>query len=194
MQKIADCIGQEHECGGISRCEVMTQTVTIIPTPTRPVGTRTVVGDVTTTTPPNALDISDCQSAKKTVDCQILDQLKNRQKLFSLIWQQCTEPMHAKIKAHCDCQVIKHSLNGIELLRVIKLMSFNIEDEKHVPQKVHETKAAFCHLKQGKETDQACQVRFVNTVQVIEQCGASLGEDPLTRIMVCKELKCNAST
>ena len=35
----------------------------------------------------------------------------------------------------------------------------------------------------------------MNTVQVIEQCGASLGEDPLTRIMlVCKELKYNVNT
>jgi hypothetical protein len=28
----------------------------------------------------------------------------------------------------------------------------------------------------------------MNTVQVIEQCGASLGEDPLTRTIVCKHL------
>ena len=124
--------------------------------PTRPVGTRTVVGNVTTTTPPNALDISDYQTAKKTVDYQILNQLENRQKLFSLVWQQeCTEPMHAKIKAHRDYQAIEQSLNGIKLLRVIKLICFNIEDGKYVPQKVHETKAAFYHLKQGKETNQA---------------------------------------
>ena len=98
--------------------------------------------------------------------------------------------MHAKIKAHRDYQAIEQSLNGIELLRVIKLICFNIEDEKYVSQKVHETKAAFYHLKQGKEIDQAYQVRFMNTGQVIEQCGASdVGEDPLTRIMVCKELK-----
>ena len=194
VQKIADYIGQEYKCGGISRCEVMTQTITTIPMPRRPVGTRTVVGDVTTTTPPDALDISDYQSAKKTVDYQILNQLENRQKLFSLVWQQCTEPMHAKIKAHRDYQAIEQSLNGIDLLRVIKLISFNIEDEKYVPQKVHETKAAFYHLKQGKETDQAYQIRFMNTVQVIEQCGASLGEDPLTRIMVCKDLKYNLNT
>ena len=119
---------------------------------TRPVGTRTVVGDVTTTTPPYTLVISDYQSAKKTVDYQILNQLENCQKLFSLIWQQCIEPIHAKIKAHRDYQAIEQSINGIELLRVIKLIiSFNIEDEKYAPQKVHETKAAFYHLKQGKE-------------------------------------------
>jgi hypothetical protein len=47
----------------------------------------------------------------------------------------------------------------IELfLRVIKLICFNIEDEKYVPQKVHERKTAFYNLKQGKETDQAYQI------------------------------------
>jgi hypothetical protein len=68
------------------------------------------------------------------------------------------------------------------------LICFNIEDEKYIPQKVHETKAAFYHLKQGKDSDQAHQIKFMNTVQVIEQCGASLEEDPMTRAMVCKNL------
>ena len=195
VQKIGDYIGQEYKCGGISRTEVMTQAIMIIPMPARPTGTTTTdANNVITTTPPDALDISDYQSEKKTVDYQILHQLENRQKLFSLVWQQCTESMHAKIKAHRDYQSIEQKLNGIELLRIIKLICFNIEDEKYIPQKVHETKAAFYQLKQGKDTDQAYQIRFLNTVQVIEQCGASLGEDPMTRAMVCKDLKYNAKT
>jgi hypothetical protein len=194
VQKIADYVGQEYKCGGISRTEVVTQGVYLIPMPPRPVGTTVTVDGVITTTPPDALDISDYQSAKKTVDYQIQNQLENRQKLFSLVWQQCTEPMQAKIKAHRDYQSIEQTLNGIELLRIIKLICFNIEDEKYVPQKVHETKAAFYHLKQGKDSDQAYQIRFMNTVQVIEQCGASLGEDPLTRIMVCKDLNYSINT
>ncbi len=194
VQKIADYIGQEYKCGGVSRAEVMTQKLVIIPTPTRPVGTRTTSDGVVTITPPDVLDISDYQSAKKTVDYQILHQNENRQKIFSLVWQQCAEPMHAKIRAHREYQAIEQALNGIELLRVIKLICFNIEDEKYIPQKVHETKQAFYTLKQGKESDQAYQIRFMNTVQVIEQCGASLGEDPLTRTMVCKDLNYQTNT
>jgi hypothetical protein len=96
--------------------------------------------------------------------------------------------MHAKIKAHRDYQVIEEALNGIKLLRVIKLICFNIEDEKYAPQKVYETKAAFYALKQGKDSEQAYQIKFMNTVQVIETCGAFLGEDPLARTIVCKHL------
>jgi hypothetical protein len=77
---------------------------------------------------------------------------------------------------------------------MIKLICFNIEDKKYVPQKVHETKAAFYALKQGRDSDQAYQIKFLNTVQVVDQCGASLGEDPLTWTMVCTALGYNTST
>ncbi len=56
VQKIADYIRQEYKCGGISRTEVMTQGMSIIPLPTRPVGTTTTVGGVVTTTPPINID------------------------------------------------------------------------------------------------------------------------------------------
>jgi hypothetical protein len=177
VQKIADHIGQEYKGGGITRTEVMTQAAFIIQAPIRPVGV-TVTSDSGLTTSvltPDALYISDYQSAKKIMDYQIQNQLENRQKVFSLVWQKCTESMHAKIKAHRDYQVIEEELNGIELLIVIKLICFNIKDEKYAPQNVHETKAAFYALKQRRDSDQAYQIKFMNTVQVIEQCCASLG-------------------
>lgn len=195
VQKIADYIGQEYKSGGVTRTEVMTQTPVTIAFPTRPVSTSTTAADGTVTiSPPDALDISDYQSEKKIADYKVLNQTENRQKVFSLVWQQCTESMHAKIKAHRDYKTIEQALDGIDLLRVIKLICFNIEDEKYVPQKVYETKAAFYALRQGRDSDQTYQIKFMNTVQVIEQCGASLGEDPLTRAMVCKDLGYQANT
>jgi hypothetical protein len=182
VQKMADYVGQEYKGGGVTRTEVMHQEPVTIPAPTRPVA------------PMDALDISDYQSKRKSVDYQTQNQMENRQKVFSLGWQHCTESMHAKIKAHSGFEAIEQALDGIELLRIIKLICFNIEDEKYAPQKVHETKAAFYQLKQGRDSDQAYQIKFLNTVQVIEQCGASLGEDPLTRIMVCKSLKYSLTT
>jgi hypothetical protein len=75
VQKIADYIGQEHKCGGVSRTEVITQSMVNIPMPTRPTGTSTSTGDAGAViiTPPDALDISDYQSAKKimTTKCNI---------------------------------------------------------------------------------------------------------------------------
>jgi hypothetical protein len=165
VQKMADYIGQEYKGSGVTRTEVMTQAAVNLPMPTRPVSLSVVANDSTiTTTPPDVLEISDYQSAKKIVDSQVQHQNENWQNFFSLVWQQCTESMHAKVKAHRDYQTIEQALNGIDLLRVIKLIYYNIEDEKYVPQKVHETKAAFCTLKQGRDSDQAYQIKFLNTV------------------------------
>jgi hypothetical protein len=195
VQKIATYIGQECKGGRVTRTEVITQRAVTIPLPRKPVGRSvTATGGTVTISPTDPLDISDYQSQKKIVNYQIQNQTENRQKVFSLAWQQCTESMHAKIKAHREYQAIEQALNGIDLLRVIKLICFNIEDERYVPQKVHETKEAFCALKQGKDLDQAYQIKFINTVSVIEQCGASLGEDPMTRTMVCKDLNYSTAT
>ena len=38
VQKIADYVGQEYKCGGISRTEVMNQMKVTVPMPTRPTG------------------------------------------------------------------------------------------------------------------------------------------------------------
>jgi hypothetical protein len=96
-QKIADYVGQDYKFGGVTRTEVLTQTAVMIQVPPRPVGRSTTSkDDVVTVGPPDALDISDYQSAKKAFDSRILNQNENRQKLFSLVYQQCTESMHAK--------------------------------------------------------------------------------------------------
>jgi hypothetical protein len=94
--------------------------------------------------------------------------------------------MHAKIMANRDYKEIENALDGIRLLKVIKLICFNIEEEKYIcfnieeekyaPQKVHEVKTAFYALKEGRDTDQVYQTKFLNSVQVIEKCGASLEE------------------
>ena len=196
VAKIADLVGRNYKSGGNTRTEVMTQASVPITAPTRPTGTPVLnaEGVIVSTTPPDALDISDYQSEKKLYDYQILNQNENRNKVYSLVWPQCTESMHAKIKSHKDYLTIEASLNGIELLKIIKLICFNIEDEKFIPLKVHEAKAAFYALKQGRDTDQVYQTKFLNIVQVIDQCGDDLGESPLIRELVCKNLGYSPAT
>jgi hypothetical protein len=78
VQKMADYIGQEYKGGGITRTEVITQAAVNLPMPTRPVSlTATAADDTITTTPPDVLDISDYQSAKKIVDSQVQHQTEN---------------------------------------------------------------------------------------------------------------------
>jgi hypothetical protein len=89
VQKVADHIGQECKGGGITRTEVMTQTEVIIQAPTRTIGVSVTSDNGLTTSvlPPDLLDISDYQSAKKIVDYQAQHQSENRQTVFLLVWQ-----------------------------------------------------------------------------------------------------------
>ena len=194
--KIADLIGRNYKNGGTTRTEVMTQTSVPITVPLRPVNTilRDAEGKLITSTPPDPIDTSEYLSKKKIHDYQLLNQNENRTMVYYVVWPQCTESIHSKIKAHKDYLTIEASLNGIELLKVIKLICFNIEDTKYVPMKVDEAKVAFYVLQQGRDTNQAYQMKCLNIAQVIEKCGAHIGEDPLTRDAVCKELKYRANT
>ena len=99
VQKIADHVGQEYKSGGVTRTEVMTQAHIKIPTPTRPVGTSVTAanGDVTIT-PPDILDISDYQSAKKIVDYQVQHQTKNCQKYSPLCSNNAPSPCMPRLR------------------------------------------------------------------------------------------------
>jgi hypothetical protein len=72
VQKISDHIGQEYKGGGITRTKVMTQNAVIIQAPTRPIGVSVTSDNGLTISiiPPDVLDISDYQSAKKSMDYQ----------------------------------------------------------------------------------------------------------------------------
>jgi hypothetical protein len=96
----------------------MTQTAVIIQAPARPIGVSVTSENGLTISIilPGVLNISDYQIAKKIVDYQAHNQSKHLQKVFLLVWQKCTESMHAKVKAHRDYQMIEEELNGIEFL------------------------------------------------------------------------------
>ena len=145
VQNIADHIGQEYKSGGITRTEVMAQEHATISLPIQPTATTVTVGTTTTTQPLDVMDISNYQSEKKIADYKIQSQVENWQKIFSLVWQQCTEAMHAKVKAHRECKAIKLALDGIELLRIIKPICFNIEDEKYARRKSMKQKCPSTH-------------------------------------------------
>ena len=126
IEKIAGFVGQDYRHGGITRTEVMTQKAMVIDMPLRPKAKSTKdKAGVVTLVQPDAMDISDYQSEKKLKDSEVHHQQQNRQKLFSLVWQQCTEPMHAKIRAHREYLGIELTLDGVELLRVIMLDSYH---------------------------------------------------------------------
>jgi hypothetical protein len=190
VDRMAVMVGQDYRQGGTTRTEVETQEAIKIKEPTKPktITRKNSDGDeITVVSDP--IESHMYVSRLKFFDMLKQTQKENHEKVFSLAWEQCTEQLRSALRSHKDFQTIKTNLDGIALLRVIKLICFHIEDEKFIPVKAHEALKAYYSLSQGNESAQIYHTRFLNTVKVIDQCGASLGEDPMTRAMVCEKLQ-----
>jgi hypothetical protein len=183
IEMMADLCCGDYTNGGTTRKEIMDQRKIVIAMPARPTGN-----------PPDALDIIDYTQAKKTAEAKIMYQKENWQKVFSLGWGQCTEAMKAKIKSHAEFPAIELALDGIDLLRVIKLICYDIGEDKYAPLKAHEMKVAYHTMKQGNDSNEVYHSKFSNVVLVAEQSGCLMGVDRETYVMVAKELRYNEDT
>ena len=84
IAEMADYVGQNYKCGGITRGEVESQTKSVITVAPRP-ALDAVTGLA------NPLDIVEWTNKRKITDFQVQCQTDNTHKVFSLVWQQCTE-------------------------------------------------------------------------------------------------------
>jgi hypothetical protein len=103
--------------------------------------------------------------------------------------------MKAKVRSHHDFVAIKLALDGIKLLQVIKLICYNIEDDKFGPLTAHQSKKAYYNVRQGRnETNQSYLNRLMSSKQICDQCGSGVGIDELTRRTVYENLKLSPKT
>ena len=123
--------------------------------------------------------------AKKQIDLYVmrLQQLEdNIQKLYSVVWGQCTELLQAKLEALPDFKSrIKDKYDGIELLKSIQVIMYKFEDNKYLYENLYNAWRSYYALRQKPE-DSLTQYldKFNNTVEVLEQCGATFGLDKMS--------------
>jgi len=109
------------------------------------------------------------------------------QKLYLLVYGQCSEALIARIQLHGKFKKVSDDQDGIELLKIICGICFNFQDQKYVPQSIHEAKKRFYSIGQGKfETAAQCCEKYQNNVQVLEQCGGVTGPDTALWQVICK--------
>lgn len=128
---------------------------------------------------------------EKQVDQYVkrLDQLEeNIRTLYSLIWGQCSEVMQAKLEAMPEYAVASNDNDGVELLKLVKTISFNFQSQKYLHQAVHEAKRRFYTQYQGKTaTAQEYLEQFKNHVDVLKHVGAVIGPDTSIVNQIAKE-------
>jgi hypothetical protein len=110
------------------------------------------------------------------------------QKLYSLVLGQCTDALVARVEAHSKYTTASVARDGIELLSIIKSICFNFQDQKYVPQSIYESKKRWYKIEQGRsEPLTQYYERYQNNVEVIEQCGGTVGYEEGVKSMVCTE-------
>jgi hypothetical protein len=102
----------------------------------------------------------------------------NIQTLYSLVWGQCTDAMQATVEADAGFNALSMSNDGIELLKIIKKVSFNFQSQKYLPHAVHEAKRRFFLINQGRQsTMQDYLEQWMNHIDVIKMIGVHIAPD-----------------
>jgi hypothetical protein len=117
------------------------------------------------------------------------------QKLYSLVLGQCMDALVARVKAHSKYAMASLARDGIKLLTIIKSICFNFQDQKYVPQSIYESKKRWYKIKQGRgEPLTQYYKHYQNNVEVIEQCGGTVGYEEGVRSMVCTDAGISQTT
>jgi Zinc knuckle len=86
--------------------------------------------------------------------------------------------MQSKVEAMPGYLVASNDNDGVELLKLVKQISFNFQSQKYLHQAVHEAKRRFYTQYQGKTmTAQEYLEQFNNHVDVLKHVGAVIGPD-----------------
>jgi hypothetical protein len=109
---------------------------------------------------------------------QRVDAMENNiTKLYNLVWGQCSDALRAKIEAQSEFAAIRdHPMEGIELLKLIKTISFKFEPQVYKPMAIDDAVYKFVTSRQGKHTTTAEYLEhFQNNLDVLEAVGADMG-------------------
>ena len=98
--------------------------------------------------------------------------------LWTVLWAQSSQAVRNRLEALNTYETMKQESNGLELLVAIKDLLYNVQDRKYTPLSIHLAKRQFYLNSQGRSTSVAAYYeQFNNTIDMLEHCGASLGED-----------------
>ena len=105
--------------------------------------------------------------------------------------------MGNRLEALNTYETMKQESNGLELLVAIKDLLYNVQDRKYVPLSIHLAKRQFYLNSQGRSTSVAGYYeQFNNIIDMLEHCGASLGEDDgiITKVLEHHDIEAATAT
>jgi len=175
-KEVADYVAKNYGCGGDIRLAVLNLELPVLEQPE---------------------DLADGATAtekriwEKEIDEYVKEKAKLKQNvkaLYSLVWGQCSDAMRAKLEGQQGHEAMSKRADGIGLLKAIKSIVYNFQDQKYLPEALFEANRRFYSCNQGKDSAQDYHTQFQNTVDVIEHCGGQIGNDPGIVAAVARDL------
>ena len=132
-------------------------------------------------------------SEKKIFDKQIGDYVARKEKLarnleiaYSVVFGQCSETLQHKLKNSKKWDNISTTQNVIDLLELIKVISYRYEEDKYLPLSIHNAKSAFYKFNQRDLSLNDYREKFSNVVERATSYENSLYDDKLLDYL-CKK-------
>ena len=117
--------------------------------------------------------------------------------LWTVLWAQSSQAVRNRLEALNTYETMKQESNGLELLVSIKDLLYNVQDRKYTPLSIHLAKRQFYLNSQGRSTSVAGYYeQFNNIIDMLEHCGASLGEDEgiITKVLEHHDIDVRTAT
>ena len=117
--------------------------------------------------------------------------------LWTVLWAQSSQAVQNRLEALNNYETMKQDSNGLELLIAIKDLLYNVQDRKYVPLSIHLAKRQFYLNSQGRSVSVANYYeQFNNMIDMLEHCGASLGEDDgiITKVLEHHDIEPSTAT
>ena len=141
--------------------------------PTQPISTTT------TTRSQDAIDQDIYKEQIKMYVSRKERYVENKDKLYSVIWGQCSDSIQSKLQSKPTFHNIDESRDCLRLLKEIKGIMFNYESQQYPIISMHMAALKYFTTKQGKfEGLTEYYKRFKTTVEILEHYGANIWYHP----------------
>jgi Reverse transcriptase (RNA-dependent DNA polymerase) len=178
IKRISEYIGSEYKHGGDIRSSIVNETKFTIPIPAAP----TIV-DPAALTP---LEVVANMIFKGKIDAYIKRDAvleDNIQKAYSLVLGQCTDLLQSKLKQQSTWAAIALAQDVIDLVKLIKTITFKFEDQKYLPLALYQAKMNLYNLRQHNLSNHEYLLRFNNLVDVATTYNGSLHDSAIVSIV-----------
>ena len=110
----------------------------------------------------------------------------NIQKAYSLVLGQCTDLLQSKLKQQNTWAAIALAQDVIELVKLIKAITFKFEDQKFLPLALYQAKSNLYNLRQGNMSNHDYLQRFNNLVDVATTYNGKMHDAAIVAIVATK--------